>query len=190
MYSIPYNSVKAKIDNPKTHGGLYPNSLEWSRGGEVKQGLQALIACNKKNREYLISEIIGIRSGIRNISDSTIQLWFAHYSPGKVGIPPNYTLFVDGPVNYRGSGYEGDDVILGGPRKKPASMTSIPAGSVFNPSSDSLYYNSSDGLFKFEVPGVYKMWFTYSFDSLTSTLSVPLTVICSDTIEVKVIKPR
>jgi len=188
MYSIPYHSVETEIDNPKTHGGLYPDTLEWSKGGEIKFGLQSLIACNKKKREYLVSEIIGVRSGIRNVSDSTVQLWFAFYSPNKHGIPPNYTLFIEGQHDYLGKGgYEGDDAIYIGPRKRPVNMTSIPPARVFNPSIDSLFYNSSDGLFSFEVPGTYKLWFTISYDSLTSNLSIPLTHIFSDTIELRVI---
>lgn len=174
-----------------THGGLYPDTLDWSRGGEAKFGLQALIACNKKHREYRISEIIGVRSGIRNVSDSTIQLGFAYYSPNKHGIPPDYTLSIEGPYNYpRVIGYLGDDAIYDGPRTKLENMVPILSGKVFNPSPDSLFYNASDGLFSFEMPGTYRLWFTYSFDSLSSSLSVPLTSISSDTIELKVIAPR
>lgn len=191
MYSISYNSVRSEIDNPKTHEGLYPDTVEWSKGGEVKYGLQALIACNKKNREYLVSEIIGVRSGIRNVSDSIVQLWFAFYSPDKHMIPPDYTLFIEGTRNYRGWGpYLGDDVGYAGPRKRVENMVSITPGKIFNPSIDSLFYNTSDGLFSFDIPGTYKLWFTISYDSLTSNLSIPLTKITSDTIELQVIEPK
>lgn len=191
LYSIPYNSVKLEMDNPRTHGGLYPDTLKWSRGGESMFGLQALIACNKTELEYLPTELVGVRAGIRNVSDSTIQLGFAYYSPNKHGIPPNYTLSIEGPHNYpRVFGYLGDDAIYIGPRKKLENMVSIPPSKVFNPSFDSLFYNSSDGLFSFEVPGTYRLWFTYSFDSLTSSLLVPLTLISSDTIELQVIAPE
>lgn len=190
MYSIPYHSVENEVDNPKTYRGLYPDTLDWSQGGEVKFGLQALIACNKKNREYLVTEIIGIRSGIKNVSDSIVQLWFAFYSPDKHGIPPDYTLFIEGPRDYRGKGpYLGDDVFTDGPKKRLENMISIAPSKIFNPSFDSFFYNRSDGLFSFEVPGTYKLWFIISFDSLTSNLSIPLIRICSDTIELRVIKP-
>ncbi|MGB2979971.1 MAG: hypothetical protein WBC77_01845 [Candidatus Zixiibacteriota bacterium] len=191
LYSIAYRSVESEIDNPVSHGGLYPDSLDWSPGGDVKFGLQAAIACNKGAREYLVTELIGVRAGIRNVSDSAIELGFAYYSPDKHGIPPDYTLSIEGPHNYpRVIGYLGDDALYGGPRTKLQNMVSIPAGSVFNPSFDSLFYNSSDGLFSFEAPGTYRLWFTYSFDSLTSSLLVPLTLIPSDTIELQVIAPE
>ena len=191
LYSIPYGSVKSEIDNPRIHAGLYPDTLKWFKGRESKFGLQALIACNKTEPEYLPTELVGVRAGIRNVSDSTIHLGFANYSPNKHGRPPEYTLFIDGPYNYpRVIGYLGDDVFWGGPRTKLQNMVSIPPGRVFNPSSDSLLYNSSDGLFSFEAPGTYRLWFTYSFDSLTSSLSVSLTSISSDTIELEVIAPR
>lgn len=190
LYSIPYNSVKFEMDNPRTHGGLYPDTLKWSRGGESMFGLQALIACNKTELEYLPTELVGVRAGIRNVSDSTIQLGFAYYSPNKHGIPPNYTLSIEGPHNYpRVIGYLGDDALYCGPRTKLQNMTSIPPGRVFNPSFDSLFYNSTDGLFRFGVPGTYRLWFTYSFDSLTSSLSIPLILISSDTIEFQVKSP-
>jgi len=190
LYSIPYRSVESEVDNPVSHGGLYPDTLDWSFGGDVKFGLQAAIACNKRQREYLVTELIGVRAGIRNVSDSSIQLGFAYYSPNKHGIPPEYTVFIEGPYNYpRVIGYLGDDALYGGPRTKLKNMISIPPGKVFNPSFDSLFYNSSDGLFRFETPGTYKLWFTYSFDSLTSSLSIPLTLISSDTIEFRVKSP-
>lgn len=191
VYSIAYRSVESEIDNPISHRGLYPDSLNWSTGGDVKLGLQAIIACNKGKREYLVTELIGVRAGIRNISDSTIQLGFAYYSPDKHGIPPEYTVFIEGPYNYPRVGiYLGDDALYIGPRTKLQNMVSIPAGRVFNPSFDSLFYNSSDGLFSFETPGTYRLSFTYSFDSLTSSLSVPLTLVSSDTIELRVIPPE
>ena len=191
LYSIPYSSVKSEIDNPRTHGGLYPDTLDWSPGGEPEYGLQALIACNKRHREYLPTELVGVRVGIRNISGSSIELGFAYYSPNKHGIPPDYTLFIEGPYNYpRVIGYLGEDALYGGPRTKLQNMTSIATGRVFNPSFDSLFYNSTDGLFSFETPGTYRLCLTYSFDSLTSSLSVPLTSISSDTIELEVIVPR
>lgn len=191
LYSIPYRSVESEVDNPVSHGGLYPDSLDWSTGGDVKLGLQPAIACNKGEREYLVTELIGVRAGIKNVSDSTIQLGFAYYSPNKHGIPPDYTLSIEGPHNYpHVIGYLGDDALYGGPRTKLQNMVSIPAGRVFNPSPDSLFYNSSDGLFSFETPGTYRLSFTYSFDSLTSSLSVPLTLVSSDTIELRVIPPE
>lgn len=191
VYSIAYRSVESEIDNTVSHGGLYPDTLDWSAGGEPEYGLQALIACNNRHPEYLPTELVGLRAGIRNISDSTIQLGFAYYSPDKHGIPPEYTVFIEGPYNYPRVGiYLGDDALYVGPRTKLKNMISIPPGKVFNPSFDSLFYNSSDGLFRFETPGTYRLWFTYSFDSLTSSLLVPLTLISSDTIELLVIPPE
>jgi hypothetical protein len=191
LYSIPYSSVKSEIDNPRTKKGLYPDTLNWSNGGGPKFGLQAHIWCNKTILQYLPTELVGVRAGLRNLSDSVIQLGFAYYSPNKHGIPPEYTLFIEGPYNYpRVIGYLGDDVLYGGPRTKLQNMTSIPPGKVFNTSPDSLFYNVSDGLFSFETPGTYRLWFSYSFDSFTSSLSTPLTSISSDTIELEVTKPR
>lgn len=190
LYSIPYSSVKSEIDNPRTKKGLYPDTLNWSNGGVPKLGLQSLISCNKTKLKFLPTELIGVRAGVRNLSDSVIQLGFAYYSPNKHGIPPEYTLFIDGPYNHpRGMIYMGDDALYGGPRTRLQNMTSIAPGEVFNPSPDSLFYNASDGFFSFETPGTYKLWFTYSFDSLTSSLSVPLTSISSDTIELEVMTP-
>jgi hypothetical protein len=191
LYSIPYSSVKSEIDNPRTKKGLYPDTLNWSNGGVPKFGLQAHIWCNKTILEYLPTELVGVRAGLRNLSDSVIQLGFAYYSPNKHGIPPEHTLFIEGPYNYpRGIGYMGDDALYGGPRTRLQNMTYIAPGEVFNPSPDSLFYNASDGFFSFEMPGTYKLWYTYSFDSLTSSLSVQLTSISSDTIELEVMTPK
>ncbi len=191
LYSIPYHGVESEIANPRTHSGLYPDSLRWSPGGEPKYGLQAVIACNKGAHEYMPTELIGVRAGIRNVSDASVELGFAFYSPNKLAIPPEYTLLIEGPYSYpRAMGYLGDDVILDGPRTRLKNMISVRPARVFNPSFDSLFYNSTDGLFSFEVPGIYKMWFTYSFDSLTSSLQVPMTVITSDTIEIEVKAPK
>jgi len=190
-YSVGYGYVETEIDNPKTSEGIYTDTLDWSPGGEVKLGLRAIIGLNKKNKEYLPTELVGVRSGIKNVSDSTVQLACAYYSPNKHGIPPEYTLFIEGPQNYPHIiGYLGNDVLYVGPRTKLQNMISISPGKVFNPSPDSLFYNVSDGLFSFETPGTYTLFFTYSFDSLTSSLQVPLTSISSDTIDLKVITPE
>jgi hypothetical protein len=191
LYHIPYNSIKSEIDNPRTMKGLYPDTLNWSNGGVSKLGLQALIWYNKTTLEYLPTELIGVRTGLRNVSDSVIQLGFAYYSPNKHGIPPEYTLFIEGPYNYpRVMGYMGDDAIYGGPRTRLQNVTSIVPGEVFNPSPDSLFYNASDGFFSFETPGTYNLWFTYSFDSLTSSFPISLASISSDTIKLEIVKPK
>jgi len=186
LYSIRFENVR--IYNPIADSNQYPDELVWSPGGEAVFGLQALIACNKPEGFYLPDEVIAVRSGVKNISDSIVQLGLAYCSPNKHGIPPEYTLFIDGPYNRPLIfGYLGDDAIYGGPRKKLENMVSVAPDKVFNPSSDGLYYNISDGFFKFATPGIYRFWFSYSFDSLTSSLIVPETAVTSDTIEIRII---
>jgi hypothetical protein len=189
LYSI--SPTDFNIDNPTTFNSQYPDTLNWSPGGPVTLGLQAVIACNKKSGNYFPTEVVSVRSGIRNVSDSVIQLGLAYYSPDKRGIPPEYTLFIEGPYNRpRTFGYLGDDAFYGGPRKKLENIISVLPGKVFNPSPSLLYYSISDGFFLFETPGKYKLWFSYSFDSLTSSFSVPLSVVTSDTIEIQILNPK
>lgn len=182
-----YNRVKHRMENQKTENHIFPDTLFWSKGGEEKFGLRLLIHCERNNRMYS-GDLIGIRSGILNCANEDIHLALAYYSPNKHRIPPEYTLYVDGPeaavLKERGRVYMGDDAIHVGERLKPA-LFEISSGKIFNPSPDSFYYNAWNGILHLTESGVYKIWCSYSFDSLTSNIPVEeITTLYSDTIEI------
>lgn len=188
FHCVHYSHVKDKIKNPVTENQIFPDTLMWSSGGEERFGLRLSIHCERNDRIYKSGDLIGIRSGILNCSNEDKYLATAHYSPNKHRIPPEYTLYIDGPVRAAEKekrwGYLGDDVIFVGQRAKP-NLIKVSPGEIFNPSPDSLYYNTWNGILHLTESGTYRTWCSYEFDSLTSNIPVDGKVkLYSDTIEV------
>jgi hypothetical protein len=194
FYSIHYNNVRDELYNPQTEDNLYPDSMNWlnrwTSGGKMKYDMKLLIGCNNTDKTYLTGEPMGIRCGIIHaILNKEIYLGKAYYSPNKHFCPPEVTIYINAPENadekQKHLGYMGDDVGFGDRLK--VDSVKVPAGKIFNPSPDNLFYNTWSGIYKFDVPGIYKIWCSYTFDSLTSSIKVDkLDTLFSDTLEITV----
>lgn len=201
LYSIHYSHVQDEIVNPTTDDNFFPDSLAysakwtpepqrpkelWETAGKLKHRIKLLIGCDKPERVYKSGELMGIRCGITHVRlGEETYLAKARYSPGKCGWPPEITIYIDSPAEAKKKegGYLGDDV---GSLVRPESdLIEVPPGKIFNPSPDQHYYNKWNGIFKFETPGIYRIWATYTFDSLTSSIKVDhVDTLYSDTLEI------
>jgi hypothetical protein len=194
LYSIHFNNVRDSIYNPATEDNLYPDSMtglyRWSKGGKLKYDMKLLIGCNKQDKTYTTGELIGIRCGIIHaILNEKVYLAKAYYSPNKIHWPPEITVYINGPTDAGREKlhliYMGDDVISSD-RPKVDSVN-VPAGRIFNPSPDNLFYNMWAGIYRFESPGIYRIACSYTFDSLTSSIKTnQIETLFSDTLEITV----
>lgn len=192
FYSVHYSHIKDELYNPPTEDNLFPDSMtwldRWSSGGKLKYDMKLLIGCNKSDRTYAVGEPIGIRCGIGHVRlNEEMYLAKAYYSPNKHDWPPEITVYIDAPGGAEKEkehlGYMGDDVIFTN-RPKVDSIR-VPPGKIFNPSPDNLFYNIWAGIYRFETPGIYRIWCSYTFDSLTSSIKVNhIDTLYSDILEI------
>jgi hypothetical protein len=177
-----------RLLNPETPNSFFPDSLQWSVGGDTLFGLQLLIACDRADRTYRVQEPICIRCGLRNCGSQDVFFAYAHYSPNKHGTWGNYTLKIDAPSNVerRPYGWLGDDCLM--PPTRNPNQVRIPPGSIFNPSPDHKFYNTWNGIIRLPTAGTYRFWNNLDFDSLCSSIPTGFSNINSDTLVI-IVRP-